>query len=101
MKTSIPLPLFLFCSVVISILSSFNIGVHYAAKPYRALAASAPDRLAFLQIGLQQSQTILLVSCVCVGFSLLGIGCLLHHLTRRKEPVHLLQPPVPTHGNGA
>jgi hypothetical protein len=103
MKSSIALQLFLFCSVVISVLNSFNIGVHYAAKPYRSMVASVPipDRLAFTQIGVQQSQTLLLVSYACVGFSLVGIGCLLYYLTRRKEPVHLLQKPVPTPGNGA
>jgi hypothetical protein len=94
MKISLPLQLFLLCSFAIAILSSFQIGSLLAARPYRALAASVPDRLAFTQIGVQQSQTLLMVSYASVGFSLLGIGCLIYHLTRRKDPVHLLAPSV-------
>jgi hypothetical protein len=96
MKTSIPLLLSSLCYFVMVTLSCFTIGAHYGASPYRALVAQLPDRGAFLQIGLQQSQTLLLVSYITVGFSALGLAAMIYGLVRRKAPVHLLQSPVPT-----
>ena len=98
MKSPLPVQLFILCSFALSILWSFQIGVSYAAKPYRAWFANSASRVEFTQIGVQQSHTQLLVSYSAVGLSLLGLGFLLFHLFRKKKPIHL---PVPTRGSGA
>ncbi len=92
MKTSIPQQISIFCWFVVTAMSCFQLGVSYAVKPYRAWFSGEQSGVAFTQIGVQQSQTMLLASYAAVGFSLLGLCSLLWHLLRRKEPIQLLVP---------
>jgi len=92
MKTSIPRQLLVLCIFVFSILCGFQVGALYAAKPYRALAASAPNGLEFSQIAVQQSRTLMIVSFAALGVSLLGFGLMLVARFRKNEPNQSSQP---------
>ena len=93
MKNSRSPQISIICNFALSLLCSFQIGALYAAKPYRALATSAPSRLEFTQIAVRQSHTLMLVSFAAVVFSFLSLGSLLYARFRKKEPVHF---PVPS-----
>ena len=103
MKTTLPYQLFILCTFVAAMLSSFQLGAHYTGGPYRAWYAnasniSARNGVEFTQIGVQQSQTLLIASSIACGFSFLGLGLLLFQHFRRKDPVHL---PGSARGNAA
>jgi hypothetical protein len=59
--------------------------VHFGAKPYRELMPSMPNKIEFMNIGVQQNKTLLIVGAMAFAFAALNLGFLLFARFKEKQ----------------